>query len=553
MRGIAYIPQGRRLFPSLSVDEHLAMLAKGLGASVGHPPLCTSCSRDSPSDASNGGAQLSGGEQQMLAVGRALLLNASLYLMDEPSEGLAPTIVDDLIGVVHQLVREGSAVLIVEQNLRAATSMAERQLIMVSGRIEHETDREPELAENAEPAAPVPQGWTHDTNDQRRPRRLEVHGTRPLQRVAQRRHGSSTCDPRPVMHTVVGRNAAELDDVRRALGMAQLDRPTGAAAITDEPSRPGRHRHAEQRARRTGDRRARGRQARRLREAARRNAGRRRGDGGRGGRRRRADVRLVQLPPRPRRGARPPARRPRGPRPDLSRPRRLPAGLGRPATPLLWRFQNDVAGSGAHGDLNAHIIDVARFITGEEISSVEGAIEQTFIEERAILGADAGGEIAGRERSTEAAMGASTVDDAVAVPRRLSGGGIATFEATRLATGYQNENRFEIHGERGAIRFNFEQMNDLEYYDATGDGRTAAGRRSTSPAAATGTPTRQLVAGRHGLGYEHSFVNQAADILTMIGGGDPRGPDARLRRRVEDPTGPPCGNRIRPHPPDPST
>jgi branched-chain amino acid transport system ATP-binding protein len=87
----------------------------------------------------NGGAQLSGGEQQMLAVGRALLLNGSLVIMDEPSEGLAPTIVDTLIDVVHRLVAEGVAVLVVEQNLRAAVRMAERQLVMVSGRIQAET------------------------------------------------------------------------------------------------------------------------------------------------------------------------------------------------------------------------------------------------------------------------------------------------------------------------------------------------------------------------------------------------------------------------------
>src|SRR6188508_2314271 len=132
---------------------------------------------------------------------------------------------------------------------------------------------------------------------------------------------------------------------------------------------------------------------------------------------------------------------------------------GGPSTPLLWRFQGDVAGSGAHGDLNAHIIDAVRFVTGEEISSVEGAIEQTFIEERAVLGANSGGEIAGAGAVTDSAMGASTVDDAVAFLARLSGGGVATFEATRLATGFHNENRFEIHGERGAVRFNFERMN----------------------------------------------------------------------------------------------
>jgi branched-chain amino acid transport system ATP-binding protein len=86
----------------------------------------------------HGGADLSGGEQQMLAVGRALLLNAPLIVMDEPSEGLAPTIVDVLVEVVHRLVAEGVAVLVVEQNLRAAVRLAHRQLVMVSGRIEAE-------------------------------------------------------------------------------------------------------------------------------------------------------------------------------------------------------------------------------------------------------------------------------------------------------------------------------------------------------------------------------------------------------------------------------
>ena len=77
----------------------------------------------------------------MLAVARALLLNGRLVVMDEPSEGLAPTIVDTLIDAIHHLVAEGVAVLVVEQNLRAATEIADRQLVMVSGRIETETDR----------------------------------------------------------------------------------------------------------------------------------------------------------------------------------------------------------------------------------------------------------------------------------------------------------------------------------------------------------------------------------------------------------------------------
>ncbi len=138
-KGISYVPQGRRLFPSLTVDEHLAMLAKGtLGKRWTPKAVYELFPRLADRRASSGGA-LSGGEQQMLAVGRALLLNGSLVLMDEPSEGLAPMIVDVLVDAVHHLVDEGVAVLVVEQKLRAATAMAERQLVMVSGRIRAES------------------------------------------------------------------------------------------------------------------------------------------------------------------------------------------------------------------------------------------------------------------------------------------------------------------------------------------------------------------------------------------------------------------------------
>lgn len=148
-QGIAYVPQGRRLFPSLTVDEHLAMLAKGTRGKRWTPEAVYELFPRLGERRKNGGAELSGGEQQMLAVGRALLLNGSLILMDEPSEGLAPTIVDTLIEAVRQLVAEGVAVLVVEQNLRAATSMADRQLVMVSGQIELETTAA-ELADDAE-------------------------------------------------------------------------------------------------------------------------------------------------------------------------------------------------------------------------------------------------------------------------------------------------------------------------------------------------------------------------------------------------------------------
>jgi predicted dehydrogenase len=211
---------------------------------------------------------------------------------------------------------------------------------------------------------------------------------------------------------------------------------------------------------------------------------------------------------------------------------------GGPDTPLLWRFQGDVAGSGAHGDLNAHIIDTVRFVTGEEVVTVEGAIEHTFIEERELLAGSAGGEIAGAGAATAGAKGRSTVDDAVLFLARLSGGAIASFEATRLATGYNNGNRFEIHGERGALRFDFQRMNELEYFSLDSEAAVQGWTTIDVTSAASGHPYVQAWwPDGHGLGYEHTFVNQASDILTVLGGGEAEFPlpdfaDALKTQRV---------------------
>ena len=195
---------------------------------------------------------------------------------------------------------------------------------------------------------------------------------------------------------------------------------------------------------------------------------------------------------------------------------------GGPDTPLLWRFQGDVAGSGAHGDLNAHIIDAVRFVTGQEIVTVEGAIEHTFIAERAVLDAGAGGEIAGAGAATRAATAPSTVDDAVLFIGRLDGGGLASFEASRLATGYHNANRFEIHGDRGALRFDFERMNELDFYDLTKEPGVQGWTTIDVTRGGHGHPyAGAWWPDSHGLGYENTFVNQASDVLTVIGGGTP--------------------------------
>jgi branched-chain amino acid transport system ATP-binding protein len=136
--GIGYVPQGRRLFPSLTVDEHLRMLSNRTNGKRWDTKAVYELFPRLAMRRQNRGAELSGGEQQMLAVGRALMLNSRLIIMDEPSEGLAPTIVEALIMVVRTLVSEGVAVLVVEQNIHAATEMAQRQLAMVSGRIQAE-------------------------------------------------------------------------------------------------------------------------------------------------------------------------------------------------------------------------------------------------------------------------------------------------------------------------------------------------------------------------------------------------------------------------------
>jgi branched-chain amino acid transport system ATP-binding protein len=144
--GIGYVPQGRRLFPSLTVDEHLRMI-RSPGKRRWTPDAVYELFPRLAERKRNGGAQLSGGEQQMLAIGRALLTNPRLLIMDEPSEGLAPAIVESLIEVFRGLEQEGLAILLVEQNLGVATALAERQLVMIGGRIATETTAEALMAD----------------------------------------------------------------------------------------------------------------------------------------------------------------------------------------------------------------------------------------------------------------------------------------------------------------------------------------------------------------------------------------------------------------------
>lgn len=207
-----------------------------------------------------------------------------------------------------------------------------------------------------------------------------------------------------------------------------------------------------------------------------------------------------------------------------------------PEVPLTWRFDKRYSGSGANGDLNAHIVDMTRFVTGQEITEICGAIAETFIYERnRMAGTAAGGIAAGLKASSH--KGKVTVDDTVLFLARFSGGAVASYEAARQATGNQNRNHFEINGTKGSLRFDFERMNELDFYDATSERATQGWTNimvthgADHPYVASWWPDAHLI------GYEHGFVNQAYDMLRVLAGQDPTVPipdfeDAYQTQRV---------------------
>jgi branched-chain amino acid transport system ATP-binding protein len=144
--GVGYVPQGRRLFTSLTVDEHLEIVGASKGADW-TPDRVYDLFPRLAERKNVSGTSLSGGEQEMLSIGRALLTNPKLLIMDEPSEGLAPTVVETLIQTIKDLAAAGMGLLVVEQNLGVATTLAERQLVMVAGSIATETTSEALLAD----------------------------------------------------------------------------------------------------------------------------------------------------------------------------------------------------------------------------------------------------------------------------------------------------------------------------------------------------------------------------------------------------------------------
>ena len=184
-----------------------------------------------------------------------------------------------------------------------------------------------------------------------------------------------------------------------------------------------------------------------------------------------------------------------------------------PAFPLVWRLNKEVCGSGSHGDLAAHSIDLARFLVGE-FEEVSGILE-TFIKERPIVESSSG--LSG-SASTDT-YGKVEVDDASIFLARFENGAIGTFEATRFAGGNRNGNRIEINGEKGSIRWNMEKMNELDVYfhnDEPGlqGFRTVSCTEEIHPFAGSYWPAGHII------GYEHTFINLIADMLSSLDKGE---------------------------------
>lgn len=191
---------------------------------------------------------------------------------------------------------------------------------------------------------------------------------------------------------------------------------------------------------------------------------------------------------------------------------------GGPETPLGWRFQKKYAGSGAHGDLNAHLVDLARFITGQEFTEITGALAETFIAERELLAAPP--KTGGRSRASrkKKPVGKSDVDDCTLLLARMTGGGVAVLEASRLAVGHQVSNSIELNGEHGALRFTFDDMNALHFYDHTESKRTAGWRRIRCTSAGDHPYAGAWWPEGHGISYEHTFVNMVAEMMAALAG-----------------------------------
>ena len=193
--------------------------------------------------------------------------------------------------------------------------------------------------------------------------------------------------------------------------------------------------------------------------------------------------------------------------------------------PLTWRLDKSKSGSGSLGDIGAHSIDAAQWITGSTITGVSALLE-TFIKERPVGGDYVG--LGGRGGS-DAPKGPVTVDDAALFTARFSGkhddgagATIGIFEATRFALGRKNGMRLELNGTKGSLAFDFEDMNSLQVYDSALE--PDAGFRKIIVTEPSHPYTGNWWPTGHGLGYEHGFTHQVVDLVNAIGAGEQPSP-----------------------------
>jgi predicted dehydrogenase len=188
-----------------------------------------------------------------------------------------------------------------------------------------------------------------------------------------------------------------------------------------------------------------------------------------------------------------------------------------PDSPLTWRLQRERAGSGALGDLGAHIVDLAQYLTGELVAGVSAATA-TFVPERPLASGDGFGPV--------------TVDDAAVFTARLASGALATFEATRFATGRKNQLRIELNGDRGSLAFDLERLNELQFYDRSDDPDTAGFRTILVTEAGHPYLSAWWPPG-HVLGWEHTFTHEVRDLVTAIAAGTQPAPSFRDGLQVQ--------------------
>ncbi|WP_165066877.1 Gfo/Idh/MocA family protein [Marisediminicola senii] len=202
-----------------------------------------------------------------------------------------------------------------------------------------------------------------------------------------------------------------------------------------------------------------------------------------------------------------------------------------PDVPLGWRLQKEHAGSGALGDIGAHAIDLAQFITGLRLDAVSGIL-QTAITRRPLVEAAAGPSGLSGAADGSGEYGEVTVDDLALFTGRFDSGVYGSFEATRLSTGRKNSLRIEVAGSAGAISFDLERSNELEFYDRTAN----AGRQGFARVLVT-EPEHPYISAwwpaGHMLGYEHGFTHQAKDFVEAICAGTQPTPSFADGRQVQ--------------------